>query len=160
MFFTKSPEDPDSKVYLFTGDIEITLKEIVGDKTWECHGGKYTAAADASNGAIRYADKEIPAGSEVLNFGYFWASQDNTTDITKADQDYDYIDYTWNFRSMSDGAVSGTKWFPKQPKMTGDIMKGSFSVYDKDNDLIMTDDVEESRERVPKRLIAASFFPV
>ena len=74
MFFTKSPEDPDSKVYLFTGDIEITLKEIVGDKTWECHGGKYTAAADASNGAIRYADKEIPAGSEVLNFGYFWAS--------------------------------------------------------------------------------------
>ena len=41
---------------VFTGNIEITLKNTETGETWECHGGKHTIEADASEGVISYED--------------------------------------------------------------------------------------------------------
>lgn len=57
-------EDAD-EVYSSTGDLEITLTNIDTAETWECHGGRYTTEADASNGVIRYDDYAVPEGHEV-----------------------------------------------------------------------------------------------
>ena len=44
---------------VFTGDIEITLKNPRTGETWECHGGAFTTAADDSDGKIKYTDVPI-----------------------------------------------------------------------------------------------------
>ena len=56
----------------FTGNVEIYIRNVDTDELWECHGGKYTNQAKASNGAISYFDQVVPDGYYLYDFGYEW----------------------------------------------------------------------------------------
>ena len=62
---------------LFTGQVEIYLKNAETGKLWECTGGKATAEADkiAANKRwtnLTYTDVTIPEGSYISEFDWYW----------------------------------------------------------------------------------------
>ena len=90
--------------YVFTGKIEITLKNVNTDETWECFDGKYTEEADASEGAIQYTDKPVDADSFVSDFGYYWIvwDEDRTLEHFTAPF-YDYVGYNFVYEGIESG---------------------------------------------------------
>ena len=64
---------------LFTGQVEIYLKNAETGDEWECEGGRHTEMLSGDVEVveniflnIQYTDMMIPEGSYISNIGYTW----------------------------------------------------------------------------------------
>ena len=122
-FFTYGPIEDQ----IFTGDIEITLTNSEGE-TWECHGGKHTAEADASGGTIQYGDFPVLDNFFVEDFGYYWIVWDeSTTQSHYTEDNYDYNGFNLVF---GNGSVSSPfRYYPYIDSWENQYNTGSYNIY-------------------------------